>query len=83
MRHSQLPPTVPGKFMRASPPRRSRSCMGMMAVSAQLAHAARSSAGMMSSSFSAMLSFLRAKAFTEGFASAHQPSVVLLSWVPV
>src|SRR5271165_1653407 len=40
-RQSQLPSTLPGRFMRASAPRSSRSCNGTMASAATEDHAKR------------------------------------------
>ena len=80
MRHSQLPPTVPGKFIRASPPRCKKSCMGTMAVSAT---EAKTHSIIASQMFSALGSVLRASSFTGSAALSHQPCTVSLSCVPV
>ncbi len=81
-RQRQLPPTVAGRLMRAPFPRPSQSCIGMMAVSAALAQAARTHAAG-SCRRKRTCRYARAKRTVSRGARRKKPASVSLSCVPV
>ena len=85
IRQDQLPSMVPGRFMRAFPPSSSTSCIGTMTVSAFDAYANRmASRASEVSEPTARMSALRTASRSRGArSSVSQPTVVLLSCVPV
>src|SRR5512143_2820617 len=74
-------PETPGRFMRASFPKRKTSCAVVIAVLATDDHAARIKSHAIS--LASVLRYLRVKCFSFSLALLHQPTAVSLSCVPV